>query len=148
MIAMTEAQRQTLIVAEARRWLATPYHPAADVLGVGVDCAMLLVRVFVDLGLTPPFDPRPYPPDWHLHRTEQKFLGWIEQYGRKIGDDESPQLGDVALFRFGRALSHGGIVCDITPEAYMIHANQDAGLVERAEVRRWADRLAGYWRVA
>ena len=144
---MTDIRRQARIVYEARKWLdaKTPYHHAADVRGVGVDCAMLLVRVFVDSGLTPPFDPRPYPPDWHLHRSEQKFLGWIEQYGTRV---DTPMRGDVALFRFGRALSHGGIVCDTQPEVYMIHANQDAGIVERAEVRRWADRLAGYWRIA
>ena len=38
---------------------------------------MLLVRVFVDTGLCPPFDPRPYPVDWHLHRSEERYLGFI-----------------------------------------------------------------------
>ena len=38
------------IVAEARSWIGTPYHNCADIKGVGVDCGMLLVRVFVDLG--------------------------------------------------------------------------------------------------
>ena len=42
-------------------------HNCADIKGVGVDClGMLLVRVFVDLNLCPPFDPRPYPVDWHF----------------------------------------------------------------------------------
>lgn len=132
------------IVAEARRWLRTPYHPMGDVLGVGVDCAMLPVRVFTALGLLPAdVEPRPYPPDWHLHRSDEKFLGWVERFAVPVDD---PQPGDLALFKFGRCLSHGGIVCDITPEIYMIHADMKAGCVERAEVRRWADRLAGYWR--
>jgi hypothetical protein len=30
-----------------------------DLKGVGVDCGMLIVRVFVDTGLCAPFDPRP-----------------------------------------------------------------------------------------
>jgi len=51
------------IVAEARSWIGTPYHNCADIKGVGVDCGMLLVRVFVDLGLVEPFDPRPYTHD-------------------------------------------------------------------------------------
>jgi NlpC/P60 family putative phage cell wall peptidase len=135
---------QQLILTEARKWLGTPYHHAGDVLGVGVDCAMLLVRVFCDSGLVPCLDPRPYPPDWHLHRSEERFLSWVTDYADKV---DSPQPGDVPLFRFGRALSHGGIIESVIEEPYMIHANMDVGCVERAEVRRWEDRLVGYWRV-
>jgi NlpC/P60 family putative phage cell wall peptidase len=134
------------IVAEARRWLRTPYRHQANVLGVGVDCAMLPVEVFKALGLLPAeLDPRPYATDWHLHRSEEKYLGWVERYGVKV---ETPEPGDLALFRFGRCLSHGGIVDAVTPDITMIHADQDAGHVERAEVRRWAERLAGFWRIA
>ncbi|MBS0200666.1 MAG: hypothetical protein JSR70_09470 [Proteobacteria bacterium] len=136
--------QESLIVNEARRWLGTSYHPAGDVLGVGVDCAMLLVRVFVDTGLVPPLDPRPYPPDWHLHRDRERFLGWVQDYADKVDD---PRPGDVALFRFGRAMSHGGIVETIKPEPVMIHADMHAGCVERCEVRRFGDRFCGYWRV-
>lgn len=136
--------RGELIVREAKRWLDTPYHHAGDVLGAGVDCAMLLVRVFCDSGLVPPFDPRPYPPDWHLHRSAERFLGWIAQFAERA---ESPQPGDVALFKFGRCVSHGGIVETIEPEPVMIHADLESGCVCRCEVRRFADRVAGYWRV-
>lgn len=134
------------IVAETRRWLGTPYRHTGDVLGVGVDCAMLPVRVLTALGLIPPdVEPRPYAPDWHLHRSEEKYLGWVERFAVKV---DAPQPGDLALFRFGRCLSHGGIVDQVAPEITMIHADQNAGCVCRTEVRRWADRLAGYWRIA
>lgn len=139
----TPITRGELIAREAMRWLNTPYHHAADVRGVGVDCAMLLVRVFCDSGLVPPFDPRPYPPDWHLHRSAERFLGWIAQFAEAV---DSPQVGDVALFKFGRCVSHGGIVATLSPEPIMIHADMHAG-VRRCEVRRFADRLSGYWRV-
>ena len=43
--------QRAAVVAAARSWIGTPYHHAADVKGVGVDCAMLLVRVYSDLGL-------------------------------------------------------------------------------------------------
>jgi NlpC/P60 family putative phage cell wall peptidase len=136
---------QEAIVAEARRWLGTPYRHQGAVLGYGVDCAMILVRVYGDLGLIPSFDPRPYPTDWHLHRSEERYLGWVTKYARQV---DEPEPGDVALFRFGRCLSHGGIVEAATPEITMIHADLKAGRVERAEVRRWSERLAGYWRIA
>lgn len=135
------------IVEEARKWLdaKTPYHHQADVLGVGVDCAMIMVRIFADLGLIPKdVDPRPYAPDWHLHRSDEKYLGWVTKYATRV---DAPEPGDIALFKFGRCISHGGIVETITPDIIMIHADMHAGCVERAEVRRWADRLAGYWRI-
>lgn len=132
---------QALVVQEAERWLDTPYHSHADVHGVGVDCAMLPVRVFCDLGLVPEFDPRPYPPDWHLHRSEERYLAWVEQFADKVTE---PEAGDLALFRIGRCLAHGGIMSSPT---VMIHACIDAGKVVRADVCGWAERLAGYWRV-
>lgn len=130
-----------MIVEEARRWLGTPYHHMSDKIGVGVDCAMLPVRVFCDLGLVPPFDPRPYPHDWMLHRSEERYLGWVERFADKV---DSPEPGDLALFRWGRCLAHGGIV--ETPEI-MIHADLRAGCVERCEIAAFGDRLAGFWRV-
>ncbi len=43
---MTEMQERQSVVAEARKWLLTPYRHAADIRGVGVDCGMFIVRVF------------------------------------------------------------------------------------------------------
>lgn len=133
--------RQVIIVAKAEQWLGTPYHHGADVLGHGVDCAMLPVRVFCDLGIVPPFDPRPYPPDWHLHRSAERYLTWVETYANKVPE---PEAGDLALFRVGRCLSHGAIMTSATT---MIHACIDAGKVVRADLDGWRSRLAGFWRV-
>ena len=72
-----ESFQRHVIVREARSWVRTPYHAQADIKGAGVDCGMLLVRVFVDSGLVPPFDPRPYADDWYLHRSEERYLGFI-----------------------------------------------------------------------
>ena len=66
------------VVAEARRWIGTPYQHLGDVHGVGVDCAMLLIRIFTDTGLIQPMDPRPYSHQWHLHRSEERYLGWLD----------------------------------------------------------------------
>ncbi len=103
-----QAERQAVIDV-ARRWLGTPYHHLGDVPGVGVDCSMLLVRVYVETRLMAPFDPRPYPTDWHLHRSEEKYIDWIK--GRAVPTDD-PGPGDMVLFRFGRTFSHGGIVVE------------------------------------
>ncbi|WP_395664559.1 hypothetical protein [Methylocella sp.] len=113
------------VVAEARRWIGTPYHSCADVRGAGVDCGMLLVRVFVDLGLLAPFDPRPYPEDWHLHRGEERYLSFV---AARCVEVERPRPGDVAVFRYGRCYSHGGIVTAADPLT-IVHAFQPASIV-------------------
>lgn len=132
------------IVAEALSWVGTPYHHQADVKGRGVDCAMLLVRVFVDTGIVSAFDPRPYTPDWYMHRDEERFLGWIRQFGDPVPEGEALAPGDVALYKFGRCVSHGGIV--VSP-GIMVHADQAARRVVRCELTRWYDRFAGAFRV-
>src|ERR1700722_5813082 len=112
---ISEARQRAAVVAEARSWLGTPYHNCADIKGVGVDCGMLIVRVFVDTGLCDPFDPRPYPSDWHLHRSEEKYLGFVFDRCSEIPFLACPQAGeggvgalpgDVIVFRFGRCYSH------------------------------------------
>jgi cell wall-associated NlpC family hydrolase len=113
------------VVQEARTWLGTPYHHLADIKGVGVDCAMLLVRVYTALGLVPAtLDPRPYAPDWHLNQGEEKYLGWVNQFASSV---VVPQAGDVALWRFGRTYSHGAIVLD--DAGTIVHAYREAGNV-------------------
>lgn len=94
-------------VAEAMTWLRTPYQHRAAVKGAGVDCAQLLIEVFSAIGKIEKFDVGYYPHDWHLHRDEERYLGWIKQYSTQV---DQPKPGDVALFKFGRCVSHGAIV--------------------------------------
>ncbi len=124
-------------------WLRTPYHHCADVKGAGVDCAMLLVRVYQAAGLVPDFDPRPYSTQWHLHRSEEKYLGFLLQYATQV---EEPEPGDVVVYRFGRCFAHGGIVIDWP---VIIHAHMAAGNVELADgLQGWlADREKKFFRV-
>lgn len=95
------------VVAEAETWLRTPYHHRAHLKGAGVDCAWLLIEVYASLGMIDRFDPGEYPMDWMMHRDEERYLHWVEQYGRRV---EAPKPGDVAVWRFGRTFSHGAIV--------------------------------------
>ncbi len=127
---MTETEQRAAVVAEARRWISTPYHHAADVRGAGVDCGMLIVRVFVDIGLCAPFDPRPYTQDWHLHRSEEHYLGFIFD---RCHETPAPKPGDVAVFRYGRCYSHGGIVTCGSPLT-IVHAFHPARRVIEEEL--------------
>ncbi len=104
---MTPDQRQATVL-EAQSWVGTPYHHCADVKGHGVDCAMFLARVYSTAGVIPFIDPRPYPPDWHLHRSDERYLQTILPYAREIFTP--PEPGDFLLFRYGRTFSHSAIV--------------------------------------
>ena len=139
---MSEMQRR--IIAEAMSWIGTPYHHAADVKGAGVDCAMLLVRVYRAAGLIPDIDPRPYSMDWMLHRDEERYLGWVQQHADPVTGD--PQPGDVVLYKVGRCYSHAAIVI-AWPE--IIHAFRDEQGVVRGEFNsgRLGGRPMQFWRV-
>ena len=129
------------IIAEARSWIGTPYHNCADIKGVGVDCGMLLVRVFVDLGLVEPFDPRPYTHDWHMHRDEERYLNLVLPRARRV---TTPRVGDVMLFRVGRSYSHGGLISRLDPLT-IIHASLPSRVVLEEAVERnamMAERVA------
>lgn len=122
-----EAHGRAAFISEALSWLGTPFGDCADVKGPNgvVDCAMLLVRSAVDTGRFPAFDPRPYPPRWHLHKSEERFLNIIrDDLGAK--ELETPQVGDVVLWQFGRCFSHGGVL--INPNE-VVHAFYVAGKV-------------------
>ena len=121
---MTTEETRAAIVAEARLWLGTPYHHAARVRGSGVDCAMLLAEVYNAAGAIPPVAVGTYPPDWHLHRADERYMATVLDYATEI--DTTPAPGDVALFRFGRCYSHGAIVVQ-WPLA--IHAYKGDGVV-------------------
>jgi cell wall-associated NlpC family hydrolase len=109
-------EQRTQVIAEAKSWLNTPYHNNAQVKGAGVDCAQLLVGIYVGAGIVPAFDPGYYPAQFGLHRDEELFLSFVERYATATS---YPQPGDCVLFQFGRCYSHGGIMVDDTT---IIHA--------------------------
>ncbi|MCB4802638.1 cell wall-associated NlpC family hydrolase [Methylobacterium brachiatum] len=129
---LSEAEGRLALICEARRWIGTPYHPGADIHGVGVDCGMLIVRVFVDAGLVPAFDPRPYPQDWHLHRDDERYLGFVFDRAAEVARADP---GDVIVFRYGRAYAHGGIVTAAEPLT-LVHAFSPAQAVVEEPLAR------------
>jgi cell wall-associated NlpC family hydrolase len=134
------------VVAEALSWRGTPYHHHARVKGVGVDCAQLLIAAYAVAGVVLPSDPGHYPPEWHLHRSEERFLAHLQQAGARLV--QAPAVGDVAVYRFGRCYSHGAVV--VAP-GLVVHAHMPrSGARGRVELCRTTDEpLAGrpvqYW---
>jgi NlpC/P60 family putative phage cell wall peptidase len=143
----TAKSHRAAVVARAKEWIGTPYHHMADITGIGVDCAMILVRVYVDLGLVEPFDPRPYTKDWFIHRDEERYMGFLLALAREV---ERPEPGDIMLFKLGRCFAHGGIVSQGDP-LKLIHAYSPARSVIEEEIMRNAalaqrpHKFFSYW---
>jgi cell wall-associated NlpC family hydrolase len=113
------------VVAEALSWLGTPYAHRQRLKGVGVDCAQLPLAVYAAAGLIAPVDVGAYAPQWHLHRGEELYLGWVMRFGREIAR-EAVGPGDFALWRYGRTFSHGAILLG---GGRVIHARRGLGVV-------------------
>jgi cell wall-associated NlpC family hydrolase len=128
---MDDTQRAA-VVAEALTWINTPYHHHARVKGVGVDCAQLLCAVYEACGL-----------------VEEVFIGWLEKVGaREVRAPVRPAPGDVALFKYGRAYSHGGIVVESRGELTVVHAYLMRGVIRsRLDDEPLHGRGARFWSV-
>lgn len=154
---MNEQEQRAMVVAEARSWVGTPYHGCAAVKGHGVDCARILIEVWANCGLIERYDPGPYPIDWHLHRDEERYLGFIEQHASRIDQGEcrlryQPLLqvdpGDLLLWRIGRVFSHSAIV---TEWPLVVHAvARDRFVMETPitthPLKGFPMRIYSYWR--
>lgn len=141
---MTDDERAR-VVAVAESWLGTKFHHAARVKGAGVDCIQLIAAVYEEAALLPHVEVRAdYPPDWFMHRTEEKIL---ERVGRYFEPVLMCAPGDLVLFRLGRAVSHAGIIAPAWPR--MIHAMAAQNVQAQDVIRspRFARAIAGFWTV-
>jgi cell wall-associated NlpC family hydrolase len=128
-----ERAQRARVVAAALSWCGTPYRQMGYVKGPkgAVDCSMLLVGAWVEARVFQPFDPRPYPSDWMLHRSEERYLGWLSSIG---AETKIPQHGDVIAYVYGRCYSHAAIIVD---DNFVVHAFADNRQCIKTE-RNWA----------
>jgi cell wall-associated NlpC family hydrolase len=143
---MNVERERTAVVEEALSWLRTPYHALARIKGVGVDCAQLVIAVYTTaLGIEEPAIGT-YAIDWFLHSPEEKYLEGLAPYAMERKSAElTGEPGDIALFRFGRAISHAGIVVEWP---LMVHADRHTGRVtldSLADGQPYRARLAGVY---
>ena len=127
------------VLAVARTWIGTPYHPGGRVKGAGCDCLTLLAEVYSEAGVLPRIHIPYYPQDWHLHRGAERYLEGLLRYSHEI--ETPPQPGDIALWKFGRCFSHGAIVSE-WPR--IIHACSGRACTEEdAKAAHWLTLMPG-----
>src|SRR5262249_34123609 len=107
------------------------------VKGAGVDCAQFVIKAYAGAGVIDDFDTGEYPRDWHIHKSEERFLAFVPRFAVEI-DRNGVQPADLVLFRIGRVVSHGairvdwplGIHAEIQGQVVtLVDLDRDAGLV-------------------
>ena len=111
----TEHLERQEVIREALSWTGTKFMHEARVKGVGADCGRFLIGVFVQTRLMEDYEPARVPVAWHLHADSPTFdpdmyVRQIKRFSHEIAGPPLP--GDIALFWWGKAYSHSGIVID------------------------------------
>lgn len=122
-----EMRLRNAVISEARSWLGTPFHDNAKLKGAGTDCLGLLYGVYVDaLKIVPEFEVPHYSPQHFLHQTSELYLEGLLKHATEV---QSPQIGDIALFKLliDRPHFHAGIIICWPTE--MIHSYVERGVM-------------------
>jgi NlpC/P60 family putative phage cell wall peptidase len=131
-----------LAVAEARRWIGTPYLHQASVCGAGTDCLGLLRGVWRAVYGDEPQAVPPYTADWAEPSRSEVLLEAARRWLLEKPGDLS-DLGDVLLFRMrdGSVAKHLGLQSEIGAHARFIHAYTGHGVVESSLSLPWQRRI-------
>lgn len=130
---MSEAAARERVLAVAETYIGTPFHDHGEVRGVGVDCATFLKCVFVEAGIIAPFAIGHYSPQFFLHQSEERYLGWMRKFGREVARAEAGP-GDVVLYAIGKCFAHGALI-DGPGWPSIIHAHYGSRRVRRGDGR-------------
>lgn len=128
---------------EAMEWFGTPWQHQACVKGAGVDCAMFVAGVALNVGLISKedFEVIPsYPKDWHFHQDFAIMPMLMEAMGCKLKPPGDIVPGDILVFKVARVPSHMGIMLE---DNIFIHAYTGGKkcVIENSLSAQWADRL-------
>lgn len=132
------------VVAEARRWIGTPYVHQASCLGGGTDCLGLIRGVWrVLLGPEPEAMPF-YTPDWSEPNRDEALLSaavrWLVPKAKSSND-----VGDVLVFRMlgNNVAKHLGISSTKQNSATFIHSYSGHCVIETSLSSPWVRRIVG-----
>ena len=134
---------EEMVVAEARRWLGTPYVHQASCRGAGADCLGLIRGVWRGvLGAEPAAVP-PYSASW-AEASGQELLWQAARLWLREKPREMAAAGDVILFRIreGGVAKHLGLQSRTGDNPAFIHAYSGHAVTESALTAPWARRIA------
>ncbi|MBC2884746.1 C40 family peptidase [Ochrobactrum sp. CM-21-5] len=129
------------VLAEAERWIGTPYRHGASARGISCDCLGLVRGIWRALYRTEPESPGTYAPDWAEAGNGDPLLEAASRH-MLAREGIEPEPGDLIIFRWRAdvAAKHLGIMADGNR---FIHAYQGHGVLASALVPQWRKRIAG-----
>ena len=136
------------IVAEARRWIDTPYYHQAALIGVGCDCVGLIRGVGFACEVLPPREA-----EWKLFNAygrrpnPRRMAEGMRTFLEPVVTG-SQQLGDIAWMAWRADLPmHLAILAEQNGRPTIIHSYSDVGrVVEHGLSQQWIDRVVSWWR--
>lgn len=131
-----------LAIAEAKRWIGTPYLHQASVPGAGTDCLGLLRGVWRQLYGEEPEQVPAYTADWaepdHREVLFDAACRWLVRKPLHLS-----AIGDVLLFRMRESsiAKHLGLQSEIGTHPKFIHAYTGHGVLESTLSLPWQRRV-------
>ncbi|MBO6674918.1 MAG: peptidase P60 [Rhizobiales bacterium] len=127
------------VLAEAVRWIGTPYCHQASKRGVGADCLGLIVGIWDALAITPLVLPRHDQRSWAHHADGEPLLDGLRQF---LIEKSTPtaEPGDVLALRWRSSwpASHLAVLME---DGTIVHA-YEGGRVVRSNLAPWAPHIA------
>lgn len=124
-------KEQHRIIAEAKKWIGTPYRYGGDEIGVGADCSGFVLKVYENVtGIKIP----------RVSRQQAEFCKTLKK--------SDVEMGDLIFFATGKdpdRVSHVGIIVD---DDHFIHASSSKGVViSKLDNSYFVKRFKKYGRV-
>lgn len=141
---MAETLDPSLVVAEARGWIGTPYRHRASLKGSGADCLGVIRGVWRALIGPEPEGLPPYARSWAEDCSGEPMLDAALRWLAPLPSG-AIEPGDVLLFRVTRGgpAKHAGIA---TGPRMMVHAYDGHAVTETPIPEVWERRVVGRFR--
>ncbi len=130
-------------LAEARRWIGTPYVHQASCLGAGADCLGLLRGVWRALYGQEPEAVPAYTQDWSEPARDERLWRAAMRHLRPCAFEDPIRPGEVLLFRMREdgVAKHLGIAAETEDRPSFVHSYSGHGVIESPLSRPWRRRI-------
>lgn len=127
----------------AKQWIGVKYIHRGFTRK-GCDCSGFIVGIIKEMGFLKRFTMPIYSIDWNLHKPSTNYL--VEYLKRFCVKTEGiPQIGDLVVFKFGKHISHIGI---LVADKTFIHCYQGVGVkYGTLNPGQWEKRVDSFWRI-
>lgn len=139
------AATRSLVLAEAKTWIGTPYRHQSSRKQVGCDCLGLIAGIWRALYTEQLNVPADYPRSWNARSDgDDPLLDAAKAYLSTLPNDEGLP-GDLIVFRWSvfAPSRHLAIVAEGDT---IIHAYERHAVMQNALVPSWRRRVSGVFR--